>query len=104
MLRSFPSHRPRHLKCVFSSPSRSLADSAQDELIESTLFAERLASVDMIASLFAEGGLDPCALPDHPCPPGKKDRTMRTDLMPFQVRPSPALALLTLYSVKDWLG
>lgn len=43
-------------------------------------------SGDVLGELFKEGGMDPSHLPFHPCPPGKKDKTMRTDLMPFQVR------------------
>ena len=42
--------------------------------------------VDVLAELFQEGANDPSKLMEHPCPPGKKDKTMRTDLMPFQVR------------------
>lgn len=41
---------------------------------------------DMLAELFKEGGNDPTRLPLHPCPPGKKDKSMRSDLMDFQVR------------------
>lgn len=43
-------------------------------------------SGDMLGELFKEGAMDPSHLPTHPCPPGKKDDTMRTDLMDFQVR------------------
>lgn len=42
-------------------------------------------SGDMLGELFREGAMDPSHLPVHPCPPGKKDDTMRTDLMEFQV-------------------
>ena len=48
-------------------------------------------SGDMLAEMFKEGAMDPSRLPIHPCPPGKKDKSMRTDLMDFQVggeRPS----------------
>jgi SWI/SNF-related matrix-associated actin-dependent regulator of chromatin subfamily A3 len=45
-------------------------------------------SGDMLGELFKEGAMDPSHLPMHPCPPGKKDDTMRTDLMDFQVRAS----------------
>ena len=41
--------------------------------------------VDVLAELFREGANDPSKLVEHPCPPGTKDKTMRTDLMPFQV-------------------
>ncbi|SCZ88776.1 BZ3500_MvSof-1268-A1-R1_Chr2-1g04630 [Microbotryum saponariae] len=44
----------------------------------------RAVGGDPLSELFKEGGLDPSRLPMHPCPPGKKDKTMRTDLMPFQ--------------------
>lgn len=56
---------------------------------------------DMLAELFKEGAMDPSHLPPHPCPPGKKDDTMRTDLMDFQVRfrvrSRSALRLTLLY-------
>ncbi|BGP25055.1 hypothetical protein JCM10295v2_003975 [Rhodotorula toruloides] len=39
---------------------------------------------DMLGDMFKEGAMDPAALPIHPCPPGRKDGTMRTDLLPFQ--------------------
>ncbi|BGP02413.1 SNF2 family helicase [Rhodotorula toruloides] len=39
---------------------------------------------DMLGDMFKEGAMDPAALPVHPCPPGRKDGTMRTDLLPFQ--------------------
>ncbi|SCV71870.1 BQ2448_4564 [Microbotryum intermedium] len=44
----------------------------------------RVNGGDPLSELFKEGGLDPSQLPMHPCPPGKKDKSMRTDLMPFQ--------------------
>lgn len=40
---------------------------------------------DMLGDMFKEGAMDPASLPVHPCPPGRKDGTMRTDLLPFQV-------------------
>ncbi|KAK4701080.1 hypothetical protein P7C70_g5154, partial [Phenoliferia sp. Uapishka_3] len=39
---------------------------------------------DLLGELFKEGVGDPALLPEHPCPPGKKDKTMRSDLMGFQ--------------------
>ncbi|KAK4048336.1 hypothetical protein OIV83_004858 [Microbotryomycetes sp. JL201] len=39
---------------------------------------------DVLAELFKAGSVDPARLPMHPCPPGRKDDTMRTDLLPFQ--------------------
>lgn len=42
-------------------------------------------SSDVLAELFKEGSVDPSLLMIHPCPPGKKDKSMRSDLMEFQV-------------------
>ncbi|BGP16641.1 hypothetical protein JCM10213_000443 [Rhodosporidiobolus nylandii] len=39
---------------------------------------------DMLGSMFAEGEMDPASLPTHPCPPGKKDGSMRAELLEFQ--------------------
>ncbi|KAM0791191.1 hypothetical protein ACM66B_005674 [Microbotryomycetes sp. NB124-2] len=39
---------------------------------------------DVLAELFKKGSVDPARLPMHPSPPGRKDDTMRTDLLPFQ--------------------
>lgn len=52
---------------------------------------------DMLGDMFKEGAMDPAALPVHPCPPGRKDGTMRTDLLPFQVSRDP-VDLLSLSS------
>jgi hypothetical protein len=47
---------------------------------------ERTARPDLIGDLFKVGALDPARLPGHPCPPGKDDGSMRSNLLPFQVR------------------
>lgn len=63
--------------------------------------------VDVLAELFKEGANDPSKLMEHPSPPGTKNKTMRTDLMSFQVRSSPFFVefKLTLRcSGKDWPG
>ncbi|GAA5997106.1 hypothetical protein JCM5350_005383 [Sporobolomyces pararoseus] len=39
---------------------------------------------DMLSSMFSAGSMDPAQLPSHPCPPGRKDGTMKTNLMEFQ--------------------
>ncbi|GAA5893506.1 uncharacterized protein JCM6883_003541 [Sporobolomyces salmoneus] len=39
---------------------------------------------DMLSSMFSAGSMDPSKLPIHPCPPGRKDGTMKTNLMEFQ--------------------
>ncbi|GAA5894625.1 hypothetical protein JCM5296_002912 [Sporobolomyces johnsonii] len=39
---------------------------------------------DLLGDLFKEGVNDPAHLPTHPCPPGRKDGTMRSNLMEFQ--------------------
>lgn len=52
---------------------------------------------DMLGDMFKEGAMDPATLPVHPCPPGRKDGTMRTDLLPFQVSREP-IDLLRLKS------
>ncbi|GAA5822173.1 hypothetical protein JCM10212_002977 [Sporobolomyces blumeae] len=39
---------------------------------------------DVLSNMFSEGSMDPARLPIHPCPPGKKDGSMRTNLMDFQ--------------------
>lgn len=59
-----------------------------DTLMEQSVLIEKQdrPTGDLLAELFKEGGSDPSALPTHPCPPGKKDKTMRSELMPFQVR------------------
>lgn len=41
---------------------------------------------DMLSSMFSAGSMDPAQLPGHPCPPGRKDGTMKTNLMEFQVK------------------
>lgn len=46
---------------------------------------------DLLGELFKEGVADPALLPEHPCPPGKKDKTMRSDLMPFQASVEPLI-------------
>jgi len=43
---------------------------------------------DMLSSMFSAGSMDPASLPSHPCPPGRKDGTMKTNLMEFQVSES----------------
>lgn len=58
---------------------------AADTLMENSVYEEKFAPLDILGELFKEGGQDPAALMEHPCPPGKKDKTMRTDLMSFQV-------------------
>ena len=40
---------------------------------------------DMLSSMFSAGSMDPAKLPSHPCPPGRKDGTMKSNLMEFQV-------------------
>lgn len=52
---------------------------------------------DMLGDMFKEGAMDPASLPVHPCPPGRKDGTMRADLLPFQVSRDP-IDLLRLES------
>jgi len=42
-------------------------------------------SIDVLSSMFSAGSMDPTKLPIHPCPPGRKDGTMKTNLMEFQV-------------------
>jgi SWI/SNF-related matrix-associated actin-dependent regulator of chromatin subfamily A3 len=54
-----------------------------------SLLLEKTKKVDFVNDMFKEGEMDPANLPTHPCPPGKKDGSMRTDLLEFQVR-SPA--------------
>ncbi|GAA6024936.1 hypothetical protein JCM11491_000961 [Sporobolomyces phaffii] len=39
---------------------------------------------DVLSSMFSAGSMDPANLPSHPCPPGRKDGTMKTNLMEFQ--------------------
>ncbi|GAA5843841.1 hypothetical protein JCM3766R1_005942 [Sporobolomyces carnicolor] len=39
---------------------------------------------DLLSSMFSAGSMDPAQLPIHPCPPGRKDGTMKTNLMDFQ--------------------
>lgn len=57
-----------------------------DTLMKESILVEQAdrPTGNLLGQLFREGAMDPTTLPDHPCPPGKKDRTMRTDLMPFQ--------------------
>lgn len=57
-----------------------------DKLMLDSILIEQgdRATGDLLSSLFKEGAMDPTALPEHPCPPGKKDGTMRTNLMAFQ--------------------
>lgn len=59
------------------------ANTAKIEAIVGGAQAPRPAT-DILAQLFKEGGQDPATLPPHPCPPGRLDKTMRTDLMRFQ--------------------
>ena len=67
-------------------------DAAPDSLLEMAAEMERTARPDLIGDLFKVGALDPARLPGHPCPPGKDDGSMRSNLLPFQVRLSPQLA------------
>lgn len=63
----------------------------EDTLMAESILIERAdrPTGDLLGELFKEGMDDPSSLPIHPCPPGKKDKTMRSDLMTFQVsRPS----------------
>lgn len=54
-------------------------------MLDSIEVSDRLNS-DVMATLFRESGAsDPSKLLIHPCPPGKKDKTMRSELMTFQV-------------------
>ena len=57
-----------------------------DKLMQDSILIEQddRATGDLLSSLFKEGAMDPTSLPEHPCPPGRKDGTMRTNLLPFQ--------------------
>lgn len=57
-----------------------------DKLMQDSILIEQgdRPTGDLLASLFKEGAMDPTALVEHPCPPGKKDGSMRTNLLPFQ--------------------
>lgn len=46
---------------------------------------------DFVNDMFKDGEMDPANLPTHPCPPGKTDGAMRTNLLEFQVRFRPSL-------------
>ncbi|TKA56849.1 hypothetical protein B0A53_01250 [Rhodotorula sp. CCFEE 5036] len=59
-------------------------DEAPDSLLEMAAEMERTARPDLIGDLFKVGALDPARLPGHPCPPGKDDGSMRSNLLPFQ--------------------
>ncbi|KAK4053900.1 hypothetical protein OIO90_003737 [Microbotryomycetes sp. JL221] len=73
------------------SRTTSEVDEAQqqqdEELISATLEQETNVNGrrrDVISEMFKAGSVDPAQLPVHPCPPGRKDGSMRTDLLHFQ--------------------
>ncbi|KAM0752884.1 hypothetical protein T439DRAFT_323492 [Meredithblackwellia eburnea MCA 4105] len=76
-MRSYP-----RSSAMSSSKSGSPADA--DPLLFESILVQRSERKDVIGELFKEGMSDPALLPLHPCPPGKKDKSMRSDLMPFQ--------------------
>lgn len=57
-----------------------------DRLMQDSILIEQgdRPTGDLLSSLFKEGSMDPTSLAEHPHPPGKKDGTMRTNLLPFQ--------------------
>lgn len=57
--------------------------------MRASILLDKKNKVDMLGSMFQEGAMDPAHLVEHPCPPGKDDGSMKTDLMPFQVRSLP---------------
>lgn len=63
-------------------------DQQGDPALRNAILQERKAtqSADVLSSMFSAGSMDPTKLPIHPCPPGRKDGTMKTNLMEFQVR------------------
>lgn len=73
------------IHCIDALSLRQLAVIMADSELVS---ADDRPTGDVLAELFKEGGIDVASLPIHPCPPGKKDKTMRSELMTFQVRPA----------------
>ncbi|GAA5863228.1 hypothetical protein JCM3774_000820 [Rhodotorula dairenensis] len=59
-------------------------DAPPDSLLEMAAEMEKTARPDLIGDLFKVGALDPALLPGHPCPPGKDDGSMKSNLLPFQ--------------------
>ncbi|GAA5833205.1 hypothetical protein JCM9279_001454 [Rhodotorula babjevae] len=57
---------------------------ARDAAMRASILLDKKNKVDMLGSMFQEGAMDPARLVEHPCPPGREEGTMRTDLMPFQ--------------------
>ncbi|GAA5999891.1 hypothetical protein JCM10207_005958 [Rhodosporidiobolus poonsookiae] len=55
-----------------------------DDLIKQSIRLETRKGSDMLGDMFKAGELDPAHLPSHPCPPGKKDGSMRSNLLEFQ--------------------
>ncbi|GAA6050321.1 hypothetical protein JCM3770_002961 [Rhodotorula araucariae] len=56
----------------------------RDAAMRASILLDKQNKVDVLGSMFQEGAADPALLPMHPCPPGKKDGTMKASLLPFQ--------------------
>ncbi|GAA5921661.1 hypothetical protein JCM3775_001751 [Rhodotorula graminis] len=64
--------------------SKGVSNPARAAAMRASVLLDKKNKVDMLGSMFQEGAMDPARLAGHPCPPGKEDGSMRTDLMPFQ--------------------
>jgi len=84
-------------RSIPSLPHLAITDSPRqqnperDAAMRASILLDKKNKVDMLGSMFQEGAMDPAHLKEHPCPPGKTDGSMRTDLLPFQVRWPPGL-------------
>ncbi|GJN90882.1 hypothetical protein Rhopal_003896-T1 [Rhodotorula paludigena] len=56
----------------------------RDIAMRQSILLDKGKKVDLLGSIFQEGGNDPALLPSHPSPPGKKDGSMKSNLLPFQ--------------------
>ncbi|TNY23571.1 SNF2 family N-terminal domain-containing protein [Rhodotorula diobovata] len=64
--------------------TKGVPNPERDAAMRASILLDKKNKVDMLGSMFQEGAMDPAHLKEHPCPPGKTDGSMRTDLLPFQ--------------------
>ncbi|BGP40521.1 hypothetical protein JCM10449v2_004483 [Rhodotorula kratochvilovae] len=76
--------RPQ-LTSGFTHADPSSQNAARDAAMRASILLDKKNKVDVLGSMFQEGAMDLSQLPMHPCPPGKKDGTMKANLLPFQV-------------------
>ncbi|GAA5865684.1 hypothetical protein JCM8547_002749 [Rhodosporidiobolus lusitaniae] len=69
---------------VFLERMKKTGPGAHDDAMRQSILLEQGKKPDLINDMFKEGEMDPANLPVHRCPPGKKDGSMRTNLLEFQ--------------------